>query len=119
MENRDKGNVVHSSWSTKQSHEHWPGVVCIFGKLRLIVAEGERGPYFRLQTATDSANLDRAWEAVPLSSRSTLAELMRDFQDVPGLVRACLGLPDSPLEVLPEFWKKRRTEYEEGFPEHP
>lgn len=116
MQIREWGNVVRSSWLTKQSHEQWPGVVCTFGKLRLIIAEGERGPYFRLQTATSAANLDRAWEAVPLSSRSTLAELMRDFQDVPGLAQACRGLPDNPLEVLPEFWKKRRTEYEEGFP---
>lgn len=110
---------MRSSWSTKQSHSEWPGVVCSFGKLRLIVAEGERGPYYRLQVATDVANPDRAWEAIPRSSRSKLGELLLDFQDTPGLAQACRCLPDNPLEVLPEFWERRRAEYEEMFRDFP
>lgn len=102
--------AMRSSWLTKQSHDEWPGVVCIFGERRLIVAEGERGAYYRLQLATGAANRDRAWQAVPSSSRRTLAELVRDFADTPGLAEACHGLPDNPLEVVPEFWVNRRAE---------
>jgi hypothetical protein len=102
---------VRSSWQTKLSHDEWPGVVCIFGKYRLIIAEGERGAHYRLQVPTGAADPDRAWEPVSKSSRSTLAELLRDFAGVPGLTLACQGLPDSPLEVLPEFWEMRRAEW--------
>jgi hypothetical protein len=107
------GRVMRSSWQTKQSHNEWPGVVFVLDETRLIVAEGEAGAYFRLQYATGSGNIDRAWQAVPLSSRSTLSELQRDFAHVKGLVQACRDLPDSPLEVLPEFWEQRWAEDEQ------